>query len=57
MALHFMFYDFCKIHSTLRVIPAMEAGIDDHVWSLAKLEEIAHLADWRGNYDHAQSNL
>ena len=27
-----MFYNFCKIHPTLRVTPAMEAKIDDHVW-------------------------
>jgi hypothetical protein len=32
---------FCWIHKTLRVTPAMEAGISDHVWSL---EEIARLA-------------
>ena len=42
VALHFMYYNFCKIHQTLRVTPAMEAGLTDHVWSL---EEIAALAD------------
>jgi len=40
VALHFMHYNFCRIHQTLRVTPAMEAGIADHVWSL---EEIAGL--------------
>ena len=40
VALHFMFYNFGRIHKTLRVTPAMEAGIADHVWSL---EEIAGL--------------
>ena len=40
VALHFMFYNFGRIHKTLRVTPAMEAGISDHVWSL---EEIAGL--------------
>lgn len=40
VALHFMFYNFGRIHKTLRVTPAMEAGISDHVWSL---EEIATL--------------
>jgi hypothetical protein len=29
-----MHYNFCRIHSTLRVTPAMEAGIADHVWSI-----------------------
>lgn len=42
VALHFMFYNFGRIHKTLRVTPAMEAGIADHVWSL---EEIASLAN------------
>jgi len=42
VSLHFMFYNFCKIHSTLRVTPAMEAGIDAHVWSL---EEVVMMAD------------
>jgi IS1 family transposase len=40
VALHFMHYNFARIHQTLRVTPAMEAGIADHVWSL---EEIAGL--------------
>ena len=31
VALHYMHYDFCRIHKTLRVTPAMEAGISDHV--------------------------
>jgi hypothetical protein len=29
-----MHYNFCRIHQTLRITPAMEAGISDHVWSL-----------------------
>jgi len=37
-----MHYNFCRIHQTLRVTPAMEAGLTDHVWSL---EEIAALSD------------
>jgi IS1 family transposase len=37
VALHFMYYNFCKIHQTLRVTPAMEAGISDHVWDLQHL--------------------
>ena len=39
---HFLHYNFARIHKTLRVTPAMAAGISDHVWSL---EEIAQLAD------------
>jgi len=41
-AIHFMHYNFCRIHTSLRVTPAMEAGITDHVWSL---EEIIKLLD------------
>lgn len=42
VALHFMFYNYGRIHQTLRVTPAMQPGLTDHVWSL---EEIAALAD------------
>ena len=37
MALHFAYYNFCRIHKTLRVTPAMEAGITDHIWTLKEL--------------------
>jgi hypothetical protein len=37
VALHYMYYNFCKVHQTLRVTPAMEAGLTDHVWSLEEL--------------------
>lgn len=37
VAIHFMHYNFCRVHQTLRVTPAMEAGIADHVWSLDEL--------------------
>jgi IS1 family transposase len=37
IALHYMHYNFCRIHQTLRVTPAMEAGISDHVWSIEEL--------------------
>jgi hypothetical protein len=37
IALHYMHYNFCRIHQTLRVTPAMEAGIAGHVWTLEEL--------------------
>lgn len=40
LALYYMYYNFCRVHKTLRVTPAMEAGIADHVWTL---EEIVNL--------------
>ncbi len=40
LAVHYMYYNFGRIHQSLRVTPAMEAGISDHVWDL---EEIINL--------------
>lgn len=37
VALHFMHYNFCRVHKTLRVTPAMEAGITDHVWTIEEM--------------------
>lgn len=42
VAIHYMHYNFGRIHKSLRVTPAMEAGVSEHVWSI---EEIAKLAD------------
>ena len=42
LSLYFMYYNFCRAHQTLRVPPAMEAGISDHVWGV---EEIVRLLD------------
>jgi hypothetical protein len=41
VSLHFMYYNFVRIHQTLRVTPAMEAGITDRLWTM---EDIAKLA-------------
>lgn len=35
VALHFMYYNFCRIHQTLRVSPAMAAGVTDKLWDIA----------------------
>ena len=37
LAIHFAFYNFCRVHQTLRVTPAMEAGITDHIWEMEEL--------------------
>ena len=37
IALHFMYYNFCRVHKTLRVTPAMEAGIASHIWEIEEL--------------------
>jgi hypothetical protein len=37
VALHFAYYNCCRVHSSLRVTPAMEAGLTDHVWKIEEL--------------------
>jgi IS1 family transposase len=37
VAIHFMHYNFASIHKTLRITPAMAAGLSDHVWSLEEI--------------------
>ena len=37
LAFHFGYYNFCRVHGTLRVTPAMQAGIADHVWEVSEL--------------------
>jgi hypothetical protein len=58
VALYFMHYNFAKVHGTLRVTPAMEAGVSDHIWTV---EEIAALlpeptSGPRGPYRKKNSN-
>lgn len=54
LALYFAFYNFCRVHKTLRVSPAMAAGITDRLWSLddivAKIDEMAGPPKPRGPY-------
>ena len=54
LALYFAFYNFCRIHKTLRVTPAMAAGVTDRLWSLedivAKIDAMAPAPKPRGPY-------
>jgi IS1 family transposase len=54
LALYFAFYNFCRIHKSLRVTPAMAAGITDRLWSLedivAKIDAMAPAPSPRGPY-------
>lgn len=43
ISLHFMYYNFCRIHQSLRVTPAMEAGVSNHAW---EIKEITKLLDF-----------
>jgi hypothetical protein len=38
-AVWFAFYNFCRVHHTLRCTPAMAAGVADHIWSVEELVE------------------
>ena len=42
ISLHFMYYNFCRIHKSLDVTPAMEAGVTDRLWDI---EDIVSLLD------------
>jgi hypothetical protein len=41
ISLHYAHYNFCRVHQTLRVAPAMAAGLTDHVWTIPELLSIA----------------
>lgn len=44
VALHYMHYNFCRIHKTLRITPAMAAGVSDHVWEIGEIVDV--LEQW-----------
>jgi len=50
IAIHYMHYNFCRIHQSLRVTPAMEAGIADHVW---RIDEMLSILDSKENAKNA----
>lgn len=39
MALYAMHYNFCRVHETLKITPAMQLGVTDHIWSIGELQE------------------
>jgi len=57
LALYFVFYNFCRIHKTLRMSPAMAAGITDRLWSMediiARIDADAPAPKPRGPYKKA----
>jgi hypothetical protein len=44
VALHYLHYNFCRIHKTLRVTPAMAAGVTDRLWGVADMVQV--LESW-----------
>jgi hypothetical protein len=63
--LHFAYYNFCRIHRTLRVTPAMEAGITNHIWTVGtargrcgnRLRHEHVLHSWPGTVDMVPEHL
>ena len=45
IALHFVYYNFCKVHKTLRVTPAMEAGLTKKPLTIEELVELTDAKD------------
>ena len=43
VALWFTYYNFCRVHQTLRVTPAMEAGISNHAWTIEELVSLIQI--------------
>lgn len=41
MSLHFGYYNFVRVHKTLRMTPAMAGGVTDHIWTVPELMEAA----------------
>ncbi len=40
MALHFLYYNFVRIHTTLKMTPAMAAGVTDRLWEIADMVSV-----------------
>jgi hypothetical protein len=37
LALHFAYYNFCRVHKTIKMTPAMASGLTDHVWTVEEM--------------------
>jgi IS1 family transposase len=48
LALHFMHYNFCRVHKTLKMTPAMAAGLADHPWSIGELVSLLEIHASKG---------
>ncbi len=49
LSLYFQWYNFGRIHQTLRCTPAMRAGVSDHVWSIEEIVGLLDFAETRSN--------
>ena len=51
-----MHYNFARIHQTLRVTPAMEAGVSDHVWEIGEIVDMLELWERRQSVKRAMAS-
>jgi hypothetical protein len=58
VALHFMYYNFVRIHSALRMTPAMAAGVSDRLWEISDIVTLVEANDQkpglRGSYKKSE---
>jgi IS1 family transposase len=53
ISLHFMYYNFVRIHQTLRITPAMAAGVTDRIWEVADIVKLLDEKPEKPNYNDA----
>ena len=49
VALHFMYYNFVRLHAKLRMSPAMAAGVSDRLWEISDIVALVEAADEKPN--------
>ena len=50
MALHFLYYNFVRIHKTLKMAPAMAAGVTDRLWEVADMVNVLEVWEVQSEY-------
>jgi len=45
VSLHYMYYNFCRVHGSVKTTPAMAAGVADHRWTLEEVVEMSEMYD------------
>ncbi len=54
ISLHFMYYNFVRIHHALRITPAMAAGVTDRVWDVADIVKLLEEDEKKSNYQDSE---
>jgi IS1 family transposase len=56
VALHYAHYNFCRIHRSLRITPAMAAGVTDHVWDISEIVDVLETWERRESVRRAMAS-